>query len=82
MNRLLWRLFEMVKEVMPATEANAKRFAEWAAEFAERDAPTPPIAEVATANPQHEFDEIMDDEPAEDPHEHGVPSRPRGRRKR
>jgi hypothetical protein len=30
MNKLVWQLFEMLREVLPVTEANTKRLAEWA----------------------------------------------------
>ena len=76
---LLWQLFEMVKELMPASEANAKRFAEWAAAFhGKLDAPTP-IADrntVAT-DPQSELDDLMDEPDDDDdmPHVRAAPKR-------
>jgi hypothetical protein len=72
---LLWRLFEMVKELMPASEANAKRFAEWAAEFHQRDHEPAPV-DVAT-NPQPELDDLMDEPDDDDdmPHVRAAPKR-------
>jgi hypothetical protein len=33
MNKLVWQLFEMLREVMPPSAENTKRFAEWAQAF-------------------------------------------------
>jgi len=65
MNKLVWELFEMVRELMPPTQANAERFQRWAEKFHALD--NPPAAE----SPADE------DEPDEDPHEHGAPVRRR-----
>jgi len=67
--RLIWQLFEMVRELMPVTEVNTRRFTEWAAQFHQMEHPEPET--VATS----------DTEPAEDPHEHGVPPRRRAAKK-
>jgi outer membrane biosynthesis protein TonB len=85
--RLIWELFEMVREVMPATAQNAERFNLWAAKFHEMEHPeTPPVpAAEPLPEPEPEVDEPDEpepDEPAADPHEHGVPSRPPKRKKR
>ena len=70
--RLIWELFEMVRELMPTTEANTRRFQEWSAKFHEMEHGAG--ADPASAAPADEADE-----PAEDPHEHGAP--PRRKRK-
>ena len=41
MNKLVWQLFEMLREVLPVTEANTKRLAEWAAQFRALEAAKP-----------------------------------------
>jgi hypothetical protein len=47
MNKLLWQLFEMLREVLPVTEANTKRLAEWATEFRALEAlPAKPAEET------------------------------------
>ena len=67
MNKLVWELFEMIKELLPVTEANTKRFTEWAGRFhaLEQGIPEAPSTVEAV------------DEPDEDPHEHGTPTRRR-----
>jgi len=67
--RLIWELFEMVRELMPVTEANTKRFTEWSARFHEMEAGT-------SSDDTHQAVDTADhDELTEDPHEHGSPSR-------
>ena len=75
---LLWQLFEMVKELMPASEANAKRFAEWAAAFHGKfDAPTPIADRNMATDPQPELDDLMDEPDDDDdmPHVRAAPKR-------
>jgi len=68
--RLIWELFEMVRELMPVTEANTKRFTEWSARFHQMEAGVgDDDAHQAVDTADH------DEEPAEDPHEHGAPPR-------
>ena len=70
--RLIWELFEMVRELMPVTEANTKRFTEWSARFHEME---------VVADDAHQAVDVADhDEVGEDPHEHGVPTRSRKKR--
>jgi hypothetical protein len=61
----------MVRELMPPTQANAERFQRWSEKFnvMEGSAPDP----ASSAPPAEEADE----EVAEDPHEHGTPTRRR-----
>jgi hypothetical protein len=77
---LLWELFLMVKDVVnrtgeggPTADGIARQQA-WAAKF----------HEAAVENDRHQpvdvADHDEDEEPAEDPHEHGVPTRRRKRR--
>jgi hypothetical protein len=67
--RLIWELFEMVKELLPVTEANTRRFTEWSARFHEME---------VGGDDRHQAVDVADhDEVAEDPHEHGVPTRRR-----
>ena len=67
--RLIWELFEMVRELMPPTAGNAERFQRWSERFHEMEGVEAPAAEPV----------VEDDEPAEttheDPHEHGLPTR-------
>ncbi|HKD77905.1 MAG TPA: hypothetical protein VKB76_20530 [Ktedonobacterales bacterium] len=71
--RLIWELFEMVRELMPVTEANTKRFTEWSAKFHEMEVGVSgDDAHQAVDTADHDADE---DEPGEDPHEHGAPPR-------
>jgi hypothetical protein len=72
MKDLLWDLFLMVRELMPPTEATTRRQQEWAARFHSLD-----VEGVHQAVDTADHDE--DDEPDEkqDPHEHGVPHRPK-----
>jgi len=78
--RLIWELFEMVRELMPVTEANTRRFQDWSAKFHEMEAGSED-AHQAVDTADHDADEDAADV-AEDPHEHGVPSRAMGRRKK
>jgi hypothetical protein len=67
--QLIWTLFEMVKELLPVTEANTRRFTEWAEKFHELE---------HGSDDRHQAVDVADhDEPAEDPHEHGSPTRRR-----
>ena len=67
-DELIWELFEMVREVMPATAANSERFQRWSGKF----------HEVEADEDRHQAVDVADhDEVAEDPHEHGVPTRRR-----
>jgi hypothetical protein len=77
MKDLVWELFLMVRELMPASEANFRRQQEWAARFHELEAVADRAQAVDTAD--HNDDDDDDDE---DPHEHGVPVRARGTRKK
>ena len=72
--RLIWRLFEMIRELMPPTAANTARFTEWAADFHAMEHPeVPPVSED-----RHQAVDTADhEEIAEDPHEHGTPTRRR-----
>jgi hypothetical protein len=78
MKDLVWELFLMVRELMPASEAATRRQQEWAARFHELEVVAERVQVVDTAD--HDDDD--DNEPAADPHEHGVPARPRTRKKR
>ena len=62
---LIWELFEMVRELMPVTAANTERFQKWSEKFHEMEG-----VEAPAAGPV-----VEEDEPAEDPHEHGAASR-------
>ena len=64
--RLIWELFEMVRELMPPTAGNAERFQRWSERFLEMEG----VEGAPAAEPV-----VEEDEPAEDPHEHGLPSR-------
>ena len=73
---LLWELFLMVKDLENRTgepgptATSTKRQQEWAARF----------HEVRAENDRHQAVDVADhddDEPDEDPHEHGVPHRSR-----
>jgi len=71
MKDLVWELFLFVRELMPPSEANSRRQQEWAARFHELE---------VLADDRHEVVNTADhddDEPDEDPHEHGVPHRSR-----
>jgi hypothetical protein len=72
--RLIWELFEMVRELMPPTAANAERFQKWSEKFHEM--------EVASEDSHQPVDvaDADEDEPGADPHEHGVPTRRKKRR--
>ena len=80
---LLWELFLMVKDLENRTgepgptATSTKRQQEWAARF----------HEVRAENDRHQAVDVADhdddeDEVAEDPHEHGVPSKPRRHKRR
>ena len=46
--RLIWELFEMVRELMPPTAGNAERFQRWSERFHEMEgveSPVPPSAD-------------------------------------
>ena len=75
--RLIWELFEMVRELMPATAANTERFQRWSAKFHEMELGGGDDQAQAVDTADHDAE---DDEPAEDPHEHGVPTRRRKKR--
>ena len=77
MKDLLWELFLMVRELEPPTADHTKRQQEWAARFHELEAVADRAQAVDTAG--HNDDDDDDDE---DPHEHGVPVRARGTRKK
>ena len=86
--KLIWELFLWLREVMPPTADNTRRQTEWAARFHEMEAapggaappPEPPdddaMAQLA------EEPEPAGDEVAADPHEHGVPDKPKPARKK
>jgi hypothetical protein len=47
MKNLVWELFEMLREVLPATASNTRRLAKWAEDFhAEVDDPHDPVPET------------------------------------
>ena len=62
--RLIWELFEMVRELMPPTAGNAERFQRWSERFHEMEGVEAPAVEEEEPVETHE-----------DPHEHGSPSR-------
>jgi len=68
---LIWELFEMVRELMPPTAVNAERFQRWSEKFHELEHGV----EAASEDAHQPVDVADHDEPDEDPHEHGVPSR-------
>ena len=70
MKDLVWELFLFVRELMPPSEANSKRQQEWAARFHELEV-------LADRHEPVDVADHDDDEPNEDPHEHGVPHRSR-----
>jgi hypothetical protein len=70
---LIWTLFEMVRELMPPTAANAERFQHWAEKFHALEQGLPDAPSTVTP-----VDDV-EDEPAEDPHQHGSPTRRRRR---
>jgi hypothetical protein len=82
--RLIWELFEMVRELMPATAANSERFQRWSEKFHE--------LEIGSgSNDRHEPVDVADhdadedevhEEVHEDPHEHGSPVRPKTQRRK
>jgi len=74
--RLIWELFEMVRELMPPTQANAERFQRWSEKFnvMEGGAPLSEDAQAAVDTADH--DEVQNEAPV-DPHEHGTPTRRR-----
>ena len=62
----------MVRELQPLNEANSRRQQEWSARF----------HELEVAADRHQVIDTADhdeDEPDEDPHEHGVPARVRAK---
>jgi len=79
MNKLIWQLFEMIRELLPPTADNTKRLAEWAQRYrvefgdpmaeeraVKEEDPEPPF------EPEHEAElEELDEDPP-----------PRGKRKR
>jgi hypothetical protein len=78
---LLWRLFLMVRDLENRTgepgptQASIERQQEWASRF----------HELAIEDDRHQPVDVADhdeDEESEDPHQHGVPHRPRTKRKR
>jgi hypothetical protein len=78
MNKLLWQLFEMLREVLPVTEANTKRLAEWAAQFRALEAAKPadkPAEE--TEPPPFDPDQEEELEELEQPHARGKAKRKR-----
>ena len=68
--RLIWELFEMVKELLPVTEANTRRFTEWSARFHEME---------VGGDDRHQAVDVADhdeDEPEDDlPHVRSAPKR-------
>jgi hypothetical protein len=64
MKDLVWELFLMLREVMPATEANTKRQHEWAARFHELEM-APADIQQANVEPANA---VEDDEPEPDEH--------------
>ena len=77
---LLWELADRVRvlENREPTAELARRQHDWAARFHELEVEAERHQPVDVAD--HNADD--DDEPAADPHEHGVPVRPRTRKKR
>ena len=72
--RLIWQLFEMVRELMPVTAANTERFQKWSEVFHEMEHGGPETDPSRSAAPEKQADEP---EEHEDPHEHGSPTRRR-----
>ena len=70
MKDLLWELFLMVRELEPPTADHTRRQQEWAARFHELEV-------LADRHEPVDVADHDDDEPNEDPHEHGVPHRSR-----
>ena len=70
MNKLIWDLFEMVRELMPPTHENAMRFADWARRYQlEMAAGAPSTHEAPLSMPAPEETGEDDGEPPFDPHE-------------
>jgi hypothetical protein len=85
MDKLIWELFLMVKELMPVTAENARRFGDWAARFhelavlpGELEADHLPVAE---REPEHVAAPSADDNDDDTPHVRSAPRRS-GRHKR
>ena len=64
---LIWSLFEMVRELMPPTAANAERFQRWAEKFHELEHGVEQVEQVESSDVAFEV--------SDDPHEHGAPAR-------
>ena len=75
---LVWDLFLKVRELMPASELSTRWQQDWATGFHGLDVAEGRHQAVDTADHDAEAD---DDEPDADPHEHGVPHRPRSKAK-
>jgi hypothetical protein len=74
MKDLVWELFLMVRELMPASETNSRRQQEWAARFHELEV----VAERAEPVDTADHDEAVEDveEPDDDtPHVRAAPKR-------
>jgi len=84
--RLIWELFGMVRELMPVTEGNTKRFQEWSAKFHEMEVGAAQDLSAKHSDDAHQAVDTADhdaDDEDDDPHEHGVPSKPKvGTRKK
>lgn len=62
MNKLIWQLFEMIRELLPPTRENTERLAKWAHTFKAEgfEDPPPPELELPTSHeeldPEHELE--------------------------
>jgi hypothetical protein len=62
MNKLIWQLFEMIRELLPPSADNTRRLAEWAQQFhleAKAEDPEPPFE----PDQEHELAELDDEDP-------------------
>ena len=81
--RLIWELFLMVRELMPATAENTRRHNEWAVMFHEMEHPVDPVQPVQYVEPEHlpqpSADDHDDDDGGDDdvPHVRAAPRRKR-----
>jgi hypothetical protein len=73
--RLIWDLFMKVREVLPATAANATWATMWAAVFHEMEHP-PPL-EAKSPEPEHLAQPSADNHDDDTPHVRSAPKRKR-----
>jgi hypothetical protein len=87
MDKLIWELFLMVRELMPVTAENARRFGDWAARFHEiavlpGELEAVDHSPVPEREPEHVAQPSADDDDDDDaPHVRAAPRRT-GRHKR